>query len=962
MKNIIVLFSLLLLGNYLPAQSANELTIFVDGICGMCETRIETAALGVRGVVGASWAVDTRQLTVDIDPAKFTEDRLHAAVAAAGHDTKEVQASDTAYDELHGCCKYRDTEVVAAHRPAAGSSDPTKVSFFVDGICGMCQTRIETAAMLVRGVSEAYWDVDTRQLMVTVEPANFNIDRLHRTIANVGHDTEQIIATDAAYENLHGCCKYRDAEVIADHRKPDGTFKAEGGAPGGVAEFEPFLTQGKIVEKAGRRSTTPIIGATVQWLGSEVGTTTDTEGNFELPRIPGLHQIVVQYVGYAADTLAVEQGKFVQITLTDAVTLDEVEVKYRRRTTEVSFIEPLKVQQIGGAELLKAACCNLSESFETNPAVDASVTDAVTGTRQIKMLGLAGPYVQINRENIPDIRGLSALYGMTYTPGPWIESMQLLKGPGPVVNGFESMAGQINVELKKPQAGERLHVNLYGNEGGRMEANVNWRSELNERWSTAIMVHGEHQNNTNDRNGDDFLDNPLRDDWIVLNRWRWMTNSGWRGQFGLKYTAVDRQSGQVGFEPDETPVNNAVWGAQWQTRRTEAWAKIGKVYEDRPYASFGFMVSALNHQQESVFGTRRYDAEQQSVYTNLIYQSIIHNTTHQWKAGASFQYDRFDELLADATYLRNEWVPGAYLEYTYLPTEAFTLVAGLRGDYHNQFGFFTTPRLFLRFMPQAGTVIRASVGQGRRTATLIAENIGALASARQWIIDGTNADTPYGLDQEVAWNFGLNYTQSVLVGTRELLLMVDAYHTAFQQQIVIDYDANPQELSFYNLDGKSFSNNLQLQAEYELLPRFDVRLAYRFNDVQTTYRGGQDQLPLVARHRGFLNLAYETSTAWAFDFTLNRQGQQRLPFTRSNPEPLQLAESSPAYWLANAQISKTWQENFSVYLGAENLFNFRQDNPILAADQPFSEFFDSSLIWGPVFGRMVYAGLRYTLE
>ncbi|RME98337.1 MAG: TonB-dependent receptor, partial [Bacteroidetes bacterium] len=774
----------------------------------------------------------------------------------------------------------------------------------------MCQTRIETAARLVRGVEDAYWDVDTRQLMVTVKPDRFKLDRLHRAIAGVGHDTESRKATDEAYDKLHSCCKYRDVDIIAQHRNTDGTFRREDYAPEGKTATAPTLCQGQIMEKTAKRSTRPIIGATVQWLGSELGTVTDEDGKFELARIPGIDQLLIQYVGYAADTLSVEDGKFMQIVLEEAVTLDAVEVKYRRRSTEVSFIDPIKVQQISSAELLKAACCNLSESFETNPAVDASVTDAVTGTRQIKMLGLAGPYVQISRENIPDIRGLSALYGMTYTPGPWVSSMQLLKGPGSVVNGFEAMAGQINVELKKPQDGEQLHFNLYGNEGQRIEANLNWRTALNERWSTAVLLHGEHQSNTNDRNRDGFLDNPLRDDWIVMNRWRWVGNKGWRGQFGVKYTSVDRQSGQVDFQPDEQPGNPPHWGAMWETRRTEAWAKVGKVYPARPYASLGFQVSAIDHQQESFFGSRRYDAVQQSLYSNLIYQSIINNTTHQIKMGASVQYDYFDEFLADANYQRNEWVPGAYAEYTYLPTQAFTLVAGLRGDYHNQYGFFTTPRFFLRYMPQAGTVIRASVGQGRRTASIIAENIGALASSRQWIIEGANADTPYGLDQEIAWNFGLNFTQSILLATRELLLSADAYHTSFQQQIVVDYDADPQALSFYQLDGWSFSNNLQLQLEYELLPRFNVRLAYRFNDVQTTYRSGQLQLPLVARHRGFLNIAYGTTNDWDFDLTLNRQGVQRIPSTQTNPEAFRLAEKAPAYWLANGQVSKTWKERF----------------------------------------------------
>ncbi|NND34605.1 MAG: TonB-dependent receptor [Saprospiraceae bacterium] len=705
----------------------------------------------------------------------------------------------------------------------------------------------------------------------------------------------------------------------------------------------------------------PLVGANIFWLGTTMGVTSEIDGTFRIAPIENSSQLVVSYIGYQNDTVSVSSGVPLVIKLSAGNTLDEVEVVHRKKATEFSFLDPIKVEQINEKELLKAACCNLSESFETSPSVDVAFTDAITGTRQIQMLGLAGPYIQITRESMPYIRGLSSLYGLTAVPGTWVSGMQLNKGTGAVANGFESIAGQINIEMRKPTGDDKMYLNFYADEGARFEGNLNLSQEIDDQWATALLLHGKFNHRSMDRNDDGFLDNPLSDHFIALNRWQYRGNNGMRFQFGIAGTYINDVGGQTSFEPERDALSDRHWGMKLNLNRLEGWVKLGKVYEALPWRSWAIQLSGSKHEQDSYFGQRDYQASQNSLYANILYQSIIGNTNHQVLMGLSMQYDDFDETFQDASFDRSESVPGGFFEYTYGGHEKFSLVAGLRGDYHNAYGFFATPRLHLRYAFNDQVVWRASLGRGQRTANILAENNGLMAANRRFNINSETTGNPYGLDPEIAWNAGTNVVYTFQSHQRPGSISVDFYRTEFQNQIVIDLDQNAQEVNFYNLDGQSFSNSFQLQLDYEVATRLDARLAYRWYDVKTTYNGDLLDKPLISKQRLFFNLGYATGNDWSFDYTINWQGPKRIPFTGSNPKEYQLADSSPGFVVMNAQISKRWREKFEVYLGGENLLNYRQKNPILASDDPFGPYFDSSLTWGPIFGRNIYMGMRYRI-
>jgi len=715
-----------------------------------------------------------------------------------------------------------------------------------------------------------------------------------------------------------------------------------------------------------------LIGANVFWLNTQVGTTTNANGQFTIDRTDASNTLVISFVGYQADTM-VNPTSPLKIVLGNDVELSEVEIVKRQKTTRLNSLDPKKTENISSKELLKAACCNLSESFETNPSVDIAITDAVTGTKQIQMLGLAGPYTQIMRENLPDVRGISAMNGLTFTPGPWIESIQLNKGTGSVVNGYESMAGQINVNLKNPSDMPKLFLNTYANAAGRQEANANIGLDVGNRWGTAVLLHANRMQRQNDVNKDGFLDSPIGEQYIILNRWERYSDNGLHLQFGIKAGYLDKTGGQKGFSAsDENKANPSLWGSHVKSERYEGWLKIGKVNQEKPYQSFGFQASALEYKHHAAFGLRTHNADQNSLYTNFIFQSIIGNTNHKYKVGASFQGDWYTESLSNPlldnsgavlNFNRNELVPGVFGEYTLTPSDKFNVVLGLRGDYHNLYGAFVTPRLHARYAFTPKTIFRLAAGRGARTANVVAENMGLLASSRAFIINNPTGDLPYGLKQERSWNYGFNITQDFRLWYRDGYVTLDAYRTDFTNQVVVDLDEGYQQINFYNLDGKSYSNSLQLTLDYEVIRRLDLKIAYRYVDVKTTYNGVLKQKPLVSKNRAFATLTYTTKNAWSFDGTYNIFGKKR--FTSSladNPSNTTYGENSPIYSTVNAQVSKSWKEVFDVYAGVENLFNKRQKTAIIDAENPFGNNLDATQVWGPIFGRNIYLGLRYTFK
>ena len=841
----------------------------------------------------------------------------------------------------------------------------TTAVFKVSGTCEMCKHRVEET-LKIKGIRLVDWNVDTKMLTVTYSPRSVSISKIHKKIAEAGHDTELEKANDAVYNGLPGCCHYRETENMKSEVKDNIERSANADASHrteGIPITAIYSIKGVVLEEDKKGSFRPLAGASVIWLGTNKGTLTDSSGVFVISHAGNSDRLVISYTGYSADTITVTNKREVKIILASGKILSEVKIISKQRSTYLSALNPIRTQVMTERELFKAACCNLSESFETNPSVDVSYSDAVTGSKQIQLLGLSGNYTQLTVENLPGPRGIATPLGLNSIAGPWVETIQLNKGVGSVVNGFESIAGQINIELKKPDKAERFYENIYVNNMGKTDFNLNLNQKIGKKWSTGLLLHDALlYNKSIDFNKDGFLDLPNGNLFSGMNRWKFDDGKGFLTQFGVKFLHDSKTGGETLFQANNDKLTTNHYGLGITTKRYEGFAKMGYVFPGKKYKSIGLQVSAFVHQQDSYFGMTIYNARQKNFYANLIYQSLIGNTNHKFRTGFSFVSDKYNEDFKSINYKRTEAVPGAFFEYTFTPIEKFNVVAGLRTDHNNLFGWFASPRLHVRYEPVKGTTIRLSAGRGQRTANIFAENMSVFVSARQVAVLSNGASKAYGLDPEVAWNKGISIDQKFKLFDREGLFSIDYFRNDFNNQVVVDLE-DARHVKFYNLDGKSFSNSLQAELNVEPARKFEVRLAYRFFDVKTTYNNLLLQKPFTAKHRSFANLAYEIK-GWKFDYTFNYNSAKRIPGTSMNPVQYQLSISSPSFVLMNAQLSKTFggQQQFEGYLGGENLGNSIQKIAIIAAEQPFGPYFDASLVWGPVSGRLIYVGLRYKLK
>ena len=736
-----------------------------------------------------------------------------------------------------------------------------------------------------------------------------------------------------------------------------------------LTAFAQQFSKGTVVDEANL----PLMGAEVYWNGTQIGVSTDDNGTFTLKRTENSNTLVISYIGYKTKTIKVTNSEALHIQLEPQSALEEVVVTQKRANTMKSQWQVANLHTMSSGELLKAACCNLSESFSTNPSIDVNFSDAVTGNKQIKMLGLTSPYILMAEENIPAMRGASQAYGLSFVPGTWIESIQITKGAGSVINGYESISGQINYEIEKPINARPFFLNLYTSEDSRYELNAHTKVKLSDKWATSLLAHGNVRQRKSDHNHDGFIDNPIGNQINLLNRWQYSNaEKGWVSFVNLNYMKDERQAGQIDYNPLTDKGTTNAWGSEVNSERFTLSNKTGYVFPDTPYKSIGLQNSFQSHRQDSYFGLNSYDIHQKSWYGNLIYNSIIGNTQHKFATGLSGTYDDYNEQLTTSAlagdFSRIDRSVGAFFEYTYDNSSNFSFVAGIRADSHNNLGNFITPRFHLRYNPWKEATFRLSAGRGKRAANVIAENQQLLASSRQLHIIGGDGGKLYGLNPEIAWNYGASFLQAFKIWGKNAELSVDFYRTHFDNQVVVDLDHSPQQALFYNLDGKSFANSLQAEVSISPAKGLDFKAAYKYYDVQTQFTKGQLEKTLTPKHRWFANIAYETPdthennhSQWKFDVTFNWLGEQRLPTTATNPLAYRLSDYAPSFATLNAQITRVFSKKIEVYVGGENITNYKQANGILAADAPFGAYFDSTMQYAPAFGQMYYAGMRFKL-
>ncbi|WP_162989942.1 TonB-dependent receptor domain-containing protein [Chryseobacterium sp. 6424] len=865
----------------------------------------------------------------------------------------------------------------------------TKSTFKVKGECGMCKERIETTARN-SGASVANWNAVTQQLAVEFDPAKTSAEKILKQIADVGHDNEKFAAPDEVYKNLPGCCLYpRQPSFlpteISGNVTPSVAAKAE----------NQFYVRGNCVSCKNRiEKAAQAAGAgSAHWdaetqiitLGFDTAKTSadailkkiadaghDNEKYTATNQVYAVLPACCLYdrdlpLGIKSDLVHLEETPVAKkdfVAHADHVdkSIEEVKLIRMAEATALNKKETGLTFNISSKELLKAACCNLSESFETNATVDVSFTNAVSGTKQLKMLGLDQKYTSLTKELLPSIRGLASPYGMNLIPGRWIGGIQLTKGGSTVTNGYESITGQINTELLKFNEQPETAMNVFADINGRLETNITSTSLLSEHWNQSLLLHGNATLGKMDANDDGFLDQPTGNQVNVayLLNYNDLEHKGWGTHFGISFVKDERFGGQKTFDKNINPSQQDAYGIGIDISKFDIWNKTGHIFEGKPYQSLGLMNQFTYYQQDGFFGRRNYRGEQRTFYSNLVFESIFGNTNHKYKTGASFLYDDFDENYLQDRFTRTETVPGVFFEYTLTGTK-YTLVAGARTDFHNLAGTQFTPRINFKYDLTPKTIVRLSAGRGFRTANIFAESQQYFASNRVIEIVGNGGDI-YGLKPEIAWNYGASLQQEFKLFNRKATLIADFFRTDFQDQVLTDLDVSTSRIVFYNLKGDSYANSFQTQLDFSPAKNLDLRVAYKLYDVQADYANGRRAVPFMAKHRGFFNAAYATGKNdrggfWSFDATLQWVGRQNLPDLSANPVAYRLPEYSPSFATLNAQISRNFNKNIRVYLGGENLTGYTQDQPIIDAKNPFGNYFDGGMVYAPIMPANLYFGL-----
>ena len=702
----------------------------------------------------------------------------------------------------------------------------------------------------------------------------------------------------------------------------------------------------------------PIYGAKIKLLQAKSGTVSREDGTFELVLPKELPDtLVISAFGYNPDTLIVsKKDRFtaLNILLYSDKLLPEILIEYRKNGHSISRLKTLHVEELTAIELRKAACCNLSESFETNASVDVNITDAVSGAKKIQMMGLDGVYTQIQMENIPYLRGLESAFGLSSLSGTWIESIQITKGTGNVVNGYESMAGLVNLELKKPDEMEKIYLNVYQNIFGRSEFNFNKGIILNPKWSTGFLGHVSSTYGNIDRNKDAFRDLPTGDNTAFMNRWAYKGKK-MEAQFGINFYRDRKVGGQTTFfRNEENQVDTINYGVLINSKHIDIYGKTG-FFGKRPMQSLGIVYNIKHQEIDGFFGLKNFSGLEKRGYINVIYDDIIGTSDHKIKVGTSFVAIDISQKADTLSQKRMELVPGIFAEYTYTGRR-LTGVFGSRYDYHSIFREQFSPRVHLKYLLSEMTDLRFTAGKGWRVPNFIIDNISLLASSKQWI-------APSETTPEISWNIGGSLVHEMKIFERKATISFDFYHTRFENQLIVDRDDAINAIVFSNLKNSSFSNSFQTEFSFSPIKNLDIRLAYKFLDVQAKYGNEMRQQVMIPRQRGFVNIAYITrNKRWEYDFTCSVFSPSRLPIQRdfSNDTLLISDMKSPTYAMINAQITHIYKK-FDFYLGGENLKNSTQKNPIIDAANPFGSKFDATNIYMPITGINIYVGIRYAI-
>ena len=701
--------------------------------------------------------------------------------------------------------------------------------------------------------------------------------------------------------------------------------------------------------------------ATIYAAQLKISTQSDSSGTFSLSIPENLpYWFFVKHPDYSLDSFLINTTSPI-LTLRSLQVVEGAKVSTgNQRFTSLIGNQTIKTEIITSGELKKAACCDLAGCFETQGTVQPMTTNIITNAKELRILGLSGVYNQVLIDGIPLIQGLSYTYGISSIPGTLVDNIFVSKGTTSVLQGFESMVGQINVIPKNPDKSEKLLINVYVNSFGENHYNFNFKHGKG-KWRNLVAGQVVQPAQKWDRDKDNFLDLPQLRRYMLYDKIQYGNENkpGISSTIGIKLLSENRSGGQWQYNQKTDTGSTSVYGQSVKYLQGELYSKTSLMLKNGN--KFALMAATLQHQQNSWFGTVYYKARQYSSYANLQYEHTWRN--HDFKSGVSFRQLNINENIRfsdtslkrtyQGQYLKDEIIPGLFAENTFKwRADIITLITGLRIDHHNQFGWMATPRMMLKYDISENSILRTSAGSGWRTVNLFSENNALMASSRNIVFKEA-------LQPEKSINWGINYFKKLKAKKLEGYFTIDFYQTRFQNQFFPDYDSDPRLAYIGNFTGKSVANGFQTDLNIKLYKIIEVKAAYNYLDVFRVNNAVKTQLPFNAKHKFLMAISYlPKNKKWRSDLNIHWFGKQRLPNTDQNPDIYRQAPWSKAYTTFNLQFTRSWKK-LELYGGAENIFDYRQLQPIVSWQNPFSPYFDTSFNWGPTRGRELYIGVRY---
>lgn len=708
-----------------------------------------------------------------------------------------------------------------------------------------------------------------------------------------------------------------------------------------------------------------LAGANLYWMNTTLGAVANQSGHFTIQTTSESNQLIASFVGYRSDTITWSGQQNITFKLVEE-TLETVELSTKRQGMTISNVEAIKTESISKVELNKFACCDLAGGFNTQLTVESKTTNVITNSKELSILGLAGVYNQILFDGFPLLRGLGQTYGVSSFSGNLLDNIYVAKGANSVIQGFESISGQINVVTKKPNTSEKFLLNLYANNFAEKHINTNYKFG-GKKWKNLMAFSAVLPANKVDKDNDNFLDVPLLNRYMFMNTFQYgeKKNYGWFSTTSVRVLDERRVGGQVDYDRDADRGSDQMYGQHVHFTQPEFWSK--SIYRFNEDQSMSFYVAGMYQDQESYFGTLKYDATQTYLYGKAQYKQFYGDKGSNFKTGFTYRYLDLQEDISftsqqpsrgyDGVYRNKENIFGVFAENSLKIVEGlFTLNTGIRGDHHNIHGFKLTPRALLKYDIDENKSLRTSIGYGWRTANVFSENIKLFASSRDVIFKDDV------LKPEEAINFGINYTHKFELEDLSGYLSTDYYRTSFQNQIFVNYENSATDVSVSNFDDRSISTGIQAELSLTYKENFDLKLGYNYSKVTREINGEDQNQPFNKPNRVSISTSYRTmKDKLHFDVNIHWHDKARMPNRLGLPEGVEVPAYSNAYFLVNGQVAY-YLPKYKFYAGVENILNYRQNRPILSWEDPFSEYFDTSTVWGPTRGREVYVGLTYTLK